>query len=133
MRGLLHFNTTMRTALCLSIVVLGTTGGEVAVTHAMKKIGEVRSFAVRSLLSFLRRALREGWFWAGIGLLALSFFSLLALLSWKDVSFVIPATAASYVTGAVGARLLLGERLTPLRWAGILFVTLGVALVSLSG
>jgi len=88
---------------------------------------------VRSLLSFLRRALREGWFWAGIGLLALSFFSLLALLSWKDVSFVIPATAASYVTGAVGARLLLGERLTPLRWAGILFVTLGVALVSLSG
>jgi drug/metabolite transporter (DMT)-like permease len=123
----------MRTALCLVIVVLSTTGGEVAVTHAMKKIGEVRSFAVRSLIAFLRRALREGWFWLGIGLLALSFFSLLALLSWEDVSFVIPATAASYVTGGIGARLLLRERLTPLRWAGILLVTLGVALVSLSG
>jgi drug/metabolite transporter (DMT)-like permease len=132
-RSLLYFSANMRTALCLSIVVLGTTGGEVAVTHAMKKIGEVRSFAIRSLLSFLRRALRERWFWLGIGLLALSFFSLLALLSWEDVSFVIPATAASYVTGAVGARLLLDERLTPLRWVGILLVTLGVALVSLSG
>jgi drug/metabolite transporter (DMT)-like permease len=123
----------MRTALCLVIVVLGTTGGEVAITHAVKQIGEVRSFAARSLVSFLRRALREGWFWLGISLLASSFFALLALLSWKDVSFVIPATAASFVTGAVGARLLLGERLTPLRWAGILLVTLGVALVSLSG
>jgi len=122
----------MRTALCLSIVVLGTTGGEVTVTHAMKQIGEVPGFSVRSLLGFLRSALREGWFWLGIGLLALSFFCLLALLSWEDVSFVIPATAASYITGAIGARFLLGERLTPLRWAGILLVTLGVALVSLS-
>ena len=122
----------MRTVLCLGMVVLGTTGGEVAVTHAMKQVGEVQSFAVRSLLRFLARALREGWFWFGIGLLALNFFSLLALLSWEDVSFAIPATALSYVTGALGAKLLLGEHLTPLRWAGILLVSLGVALVSLS-
>ena len=125
--------SSMRTVLLLSIVVLGTTGGEVAVTHAMKQVGEIRSFALRSLLSFLRRALRNNWFTLGIGLLALSFFSLLALLSWEDVSFVIPATALSYVTGALGAKLLLGEHLTPLRWAGILLVSVGVALVSLSG
>jgi multidrug transporter EmrE-like cation transporter len=122
----------MRTVLCLSIVVLGTSGGEVAVTHAMKQIGEVRSFALRPLLGFLRCALGERWFWLGIGLLALSFFSLLALLSWKDVSFVIPASALTYVTGALAAKWLLGERLSPWRWAGILLVTLGVALVSLS-
>lgn len=123
---------SMRTALCLSIVVLGTTGGEVAVTHAMKQIGEVRSFAIGSLLRFLGRALREKWFWVGIGLLAISFFSLLTLLSWADVSFVIPASALSYVAGALGAKLLLGERLTPLRWVGILLVAAGVALVSLN-
>jgi hypothetical protein len=122
----------MRTALYLSIVVLGTTGGEVAVTHAMKRIGEVRSFAIRPLLRFLGCALGERWFWLGIGLLAVSFFSLLALLSWADVSFVIPASALSYVAGALGAKLLLGEHVTPLRWAGILLVTAGVALVSLS-
>ena len=122
----------MRTPLCLSVVVLGISGGEVALTHAMKQLGEVRSFAVGSLLAFLRRALFKKWFWLGLALLALSFFSLLALLSWAEVSFVIPATALSYVTGALGAKLLLGERLTPLRWAGILLVTVGVALVSLS-
>jgi uncharacterized membrane protein len=122
----------MRTALFLFIVVLGTSAGEVAVSHAMREIGEVRSFAARSLLGFLGRALREKWFWLGIGLLALSFFSLLALLSWEDVSFVIPATALTYVTGALAAKSLLGEHLSPVRWAGILLVSLGVALVSLS-
>jgi drug/metabolite transporter (DMT)-like permease len=122
----------MRTALCLAIVVLGNSGGEVAVSHAMKQAGEVRIFTARSLLAFVGRALRENWFWLGIGLLALGFFSLLAVLSWEDVSFVIPATALSYVTGALAAKFLLGDRLSPWRWAGILLVTLGVALVSLS-
>ncbi len=121
----------MRTALCLLVVVLSTTGGEVAVTHAMKRIGEVHNFSPRSVLSFLGRALGEKWFWIGIGLLALGFFAMLALLSWADVSFVIPATALSFVLGGLGAKLLLGERLTPLRWAGIALVSFGVALVAL--
>lgn len=122
----------MRTALCLAVVVLGSSSGEVAMSHAMKQIGEVRSFTPRSLLGFLKRALGAAWFWVGIGLLTLSFFSLLALLSWKDVSFVIPSTALTYVTGAAAAKFLLGERLCLWRWAGILLVALGVALVSLS-
>ena len=123
----------MRTALCLVLIVLGTSGGEVSVSHAMKKVGEVRSFAVKSLLGFLRRALRQPWFWLGIGLLALNFFALLALLSWENVSLAIPATAFSYVTGALAARFLLGEHVTPLRWAGILLVSAGVTLVTLGG
>ncbi len=122
----------MRTALCLASAVLGASGGELSVSHAMKQLGELHHFSPRSLINFLGRALRVKWFWAGIALLAVGFFSLLALLSWADVSFVIPATAMSYVTGALGARFLLGERLTPLRWAGIALVSAGVVLVSLS-
>jgi len=123
----------MRTTLCLVFIVLGTSGGEVSVAHAMKQVGEVRNFAIRSLLGFLRHALRQPWFWAGIALLALNFFALLTLLSWANVSFVIPATALSYVVGALAAKLFLGERLTPLRWAGILLVSVGVAIVTLGG
>ncbi|HXJ93267.1 MAG TPA: EamA family transporter [Terriglobia bacterium] len=123
----------MRTTLCLVLIVLGTSGGEVAVAHAMKQVGEVQGFALKSLLRFLRRALGQPWFWVGVALLALNFFALLALLSWANVSFVIPATALSYVTGAFAARLMLGERLTPLRWAGILLVAAGVAMVTFGG
>jgi multidrug transporter EmrE-like cation transporter len=119
----------MRTFLFLAIVVLAGTGGEIAATHAMKRIGEVKDFAPRAVLGVLGRAFRLGWMWLGIALMALAFFSLLALLSWADVSFVIPATALSYVVGALGAKLLLGERLGPMRWAGILLVSIGVAIV----
>jgi drug/metabolite transporter (DMT)-like permease len=64
--------------------------------------------------------------------MALSFFALLAVLSWADVSIVVPATALSYVAAAFGAKYLLHEDIAPLRWAGVLLVCVGVALVSVS-
>jgi drug/metabolite transporter (DMT)-like permease len=57
---------------------------------------------------------------------------LLALLSWADVSVVVPATALTYVVAALGAKYLLNEKVAPLRWAGVLLVCIGVALISLS-
>lgn len=119
----------MRTFLFLAIVVLSGTGGDIAVTHAMKRIGEVKNFAPRALLGVLRRVLKSGWMWLGIALMALAFFSLLALLSWAEVSFVVPATAANYIAGALGAKFLLKERVSKARWAGMLLVAAGVALV----
>lgn len=119
----------MRTPLFLAIVVLCGTGGELAVTHAMKRLGEVHQFSPRAILGVVGRAFRQGWMWLGFLLMALSFFALLALLSWADVSFVIPATALSYAVGALGAKFLLGERVNRVRWAGVLLVCLGVALV----
>lgn len=119
----------MRTALFIAIVVLASTLGEIAVTHAMKIIGEVHSFTPRAILSVMARAFRQGWMWAGFALMALSFFALLALLSWEDVSFVIPATAASYAAGALGAKFLLRETVNRTRWIGVLMVSIGVALV----
>jgi drug/metabolite transporter (DMT)-like permease len=119
----------MRTFLFLAIIVLSGTGGDIAVTHAMKRIGEVKNFAPRALLGVLRRFLQSGWAWLGIALMALAFFSLLALLSWADVSFVVPATAANYIVGGLGAKFLLKERVSKARWAGMLLVAAGVAMV----
>jgi drug/metabolite transporter (DMT)-like permease len=67
--------------------------------------------------------------WLGTALAALAFFSLLALLSWAKVSFVVPATAANYIVGALGAKFLLKERVGKARWGGMLLVAAGVALV----
>jgi drug/metabolite transporter (DMT)-like permease len=65
-------------------------------------------------------------------LMTLAFLSLSALLSWADVSFVVPATALNYAVGALGAEILLGKRVGRVRWAGILLVTLAVAAVCAS-
>jgi len=121
----------VRSAITLIVLLLSGTGGDICVAHAMKLLGEVRSFAPMEILRFLGRAFRQGWMWIGIAQLALAFCCLLALLSWEAVSWVVPAMALSYVTGALGGKYFLGERLTPLRWAGIGLVTLGVGLVCL--
>jgi drug/metabolite transporter (DMT)-like permease len=113
----------------LAIIVFVGTGGELAVTRAMKDIGEVHDFSPRNLVRVLVRAFSAGWMWFGVLLMAIAFFALLAMLSWENVSFVIPVTALSYVAGALGGKFLLGERVTPMRWLGVLLVCLGVALV----
>ena len=119
----------IRTVLFVGIVIVASTGGEIAVTHAMKRIGEVHDFSPRAILGVIGRAFRQGWMWFGFLLMVVSFFALLALLSWENVSFVIPATALSYAAGALGAKYLLGEQISRRRWAGVLLVCLGVALV----
>jgi drug/metabolite transporter (DMT)-like permease len=65
----------------------------------------------------------------GVGLMALAFFAFIMVLSWGEVSFVVPATAANYIVGVLGAKLLLKERVSKGRWAGMLLVAAGVALV----
>src|SRR5579863_10772260 len=118
----------MRTVSILLFVVLTGTGGEICLTHAMKLLGEVHDFRPRAIVAFVLRALRAGWLWLSVLLMAVSFFAFLAMLSWFPVSFVIPATSLAYVAGAFGAKIFLGEQLNGTRWAGISLICLGVAM-----
>jgi drug/metabolite transporter (DMT)-like permease len=116
--------------LFLLIVVAGTCG-ELCVSRAMKMIGEVTDFRPLAIARVVFRALRLGWMWAGVSLMALAFFSLLGALSFLNVSFVVPVSALSYVAGAGGAAIFLGERVSPQRWMGVFLVAVGVTLVFL--
>ena len=80
----------MHVALFLSFLIFGSTGGEIAITYGMKATGEPERLRPRELLRFLGKAFCNGWFWAGVPLMALSFYALLVLLSWEPISFVIP-------------------------------------------
>jgi hypothetical protein len=120
----------IRDALLLAVLVFASTSGEIAITHGMKATGEPARLRPMAVLQFLRRALGNGWFWAGVPLMALSFYSLLVLLSWEPISFVIPASALSYVVGTFGAKYVLGEEVSVARWAGVALVCAGVALVA---
>ena len=95
------------------VLLVALTGafGEIALTHAMKRIGEVRQFTPAVILRFVWHAMREGWLWAAMTLLTISFFGFLAMLSWYPVSFVMPTTSLSYIAGAFGAKFLLREKL----------------------
>jgi len=66
----------------------------------------------------------------GVALLILWMASRMALLSWADLSYVLPVTSVGYVLVALAGRLLLHEQITVRRWTGIGLIMAGVALVS---
>lgn len=119
------------TFILVALVVATSAIGELMVTQGMKRAGEITDFHPASLLRSLWRALRTGWLPAGVAMLALSFFCLLAALRVADASFVIPATAVTYVLNTLGASVFLREHVSGTRWAGAALVTAGVALLSL--
>jgi drug/metabolite transporter (DMT)-like permease len=119
----------MKEIIFYLLIIGAGTGGELCVSRAMKAVGEVKDFRPVALMSVAARALRVPWMWVGLTLMGTAFFALLAVLSTDNVSLVVPVTALSYAVGALGGRFFLGERVTRRRWAGVLLVCFGVALV----
>ena len=70
------------------------------------------------------------WVALGVLLLIVWLMSRMALLSWADLSYVLPVTSVGYVLVAVAGKVLLNERISLQRWAGIGLIVAGVALVS---
>ena len=123
----------IRIVLMLVFFICCSTGGEIAMTYGMKRVGEPESFRPMALLRFLIKAMKNGWVWLAMPLLAASFYSLLILLSWAPISLVIPASASNYIVGTFGAKYLLKENITAKRWMGVLLVCGGVTLVLITG
>jgi len=119
----------MREIILYLLIIGAGTGGELCVARAMKVVGEVKDFRPSALFRLVPRVLRVPWIWIGLTLMGTAFFSLLAVLSIENVSLVVPVTALSYAAGALGGKFFLGEQVTPRRWAGVLLVCIGVALV----
>ncbi len=119
----------MRETVLFFLIVVAGTAGELSVSRAMKSVGEVHDFRPKSILRFVLQSFRLRWMWVGTALMSLAFFSLLAILSFRQVSFVVPISALSYVAGAFGAKLFLRERISRNRWIGIAIVCLGVTIV----
>lgn len=117
------------TIIFLFLSICGSTGADLMIARGVKGVEEPSSLWPLALLRFLRQALLTRWLIMGIALMAVSFFSLLLLLSWHPVSFVLPATALNYVVGTLGAKFLLREEISASRWAGVLLVCVGVAFV----
>ena len=66
----------------------------------------------------------------GVVLLILWMASRMALLSWADLSYVLPVTSVGYVLVALAGKILLHEQISARRWAGIILIMAGVAVVS---
>jgi drug/metabolite transporter (DMT)-like permease len=108
------------------MVVGCNAGGNYFLSLGMRTVGETVSFSPWAYL----RAMANAWVMLGIVLLIAWLVSQLSLLSWADLTFVLPITASSYVLAAILGAVWLGEHVSLSRWAGILLIFGGVLLVS---
>lgn len=114
----------------IGIIVAATTVGEVLQAMGMKHHGEVHDFRPGALGRLVQALARNKFIIGSVIAAAVSFFAFLKLLSVAELSFAVPATAASYVLETVLAKYLLREKITWGRWAGVALVACGVALLS---
>ncbi len=75
------------------------------------------------------RAMLNPFVALGIVLLIAWLLTRMALLSWADLSFVVPITSAGYVLSAVLGVWFLAEVVSPIHWMGTLLIFAGTALV----
>ena len=120
------------TWLAIFAVVLASTSGDVLLSHAMKKVGDVGVLRRRRGLGVvIGRVLSNRSFLLGVACMGVAFYSLLFALSWNDVSLVGPAAASlTFVANAVAARIFLHENVDKRRWMAALFVAGGVFLLT---
>ena len=113
-----------KTRLFTALAVLTNVGGNYFLAFGMHKIGEPGSVA-EYFAAFL-----NPWVAIGVALLVTWLLSQMILLSWADLSYVLPVTSIGYVLTALAGRFLLAEQVSPARWLGTLLIMGGVALVS---
>jgi len=104
--------------------------GHVLLAKGMRPVGDLTEAPSHRLGAMVARAVSNPWLLCGVVLQASFFFIYLTLLSRADVSLVLPLTAIDYIVVAILAQYVLGEIVTPIRWAGMGLIVAGVGLLS---
>ena len=114
--------------LILMMVVFGPLGN-VLLGKGMKHLGDM-AWSFSNLPVLFERVFTSGTIWLGIASLLAFFVANILVLSWADYSFVQPASSIAYLVVALLSRFFLNESVTPVRWAGVLVICLGVFVIS---
>ena len=116
--------------ILLSIVVGCTVLGDLLSSFEMKRHGEVREFHPRGLGRLLATLATKKFLILSVFFMAISFFAFIKLVETADLSFAVPASAATIVFETILARWILKESVDARRWWGVCLVALGVILLA---
>jgi drug/metabolite transporter (DMT)-like permease len=122
----------LKTIVVMLIAITAGTIGDILLAKGMKELGDISAMNLRTIIDTVVRAITNPKLMAGTAMLAVFFFLWLAVLSWEDLSVALPMQALNYVLVAVLAKYYLHEQVSPLRWAGIILVSIGVMMITRS-
>jgi drug/metabolite transporter (DMT)-like permease len=119
----------LKTYLMIAVMIVAGPLGNVLLAQGMKHSGEPVIWPPSALLHTARNVFASGSIWLGVASLITFFVAYMLVLSWADYSFVQPASSLAYGVVALLGYLMLGEHVSPLRWAGIAVICVGVFVV----
>lgn len=125
MHNRLHF----KTYFLIAIMIVAGPIGNLLLAKGMKDLGPISYWPPAELFQVFVRVFSSWTIWIGIASLIAFVVSFMLALSVADYSYVQPAAALSYVLVALLGVLVLGEKVSPMHWAGIGIICLGVSFI----
>lgn len=122
----------LKLLLILLIGLAFESAGVVLLKKGMTEVGEVRNTSVGEIARVVKASIVSPRIWLGVFFEALFFVCLLVLMNKSDISFLWPLTALSFVFATIAAMFFLQEHVSTIRWAGVVLIMLGAALISYS-
>ena len=118
--------------LVLAVALVMEAAGLVCLRKGMIHVGEISTFNLKELFAIFLRMITNKMVVLGVFFEAIFFGLFLTLLSWGELSFILPLTALGYLVSGSFANYFLMEHVSPLRWAGTLLIVVGVFLITKS-
>jgi drug/metabolite transporter (DMT)-like permease len=119
----------LKTRVCLLLIVVANALGNVLLSRGMREVGSIASYSPAEVFTSALRAAANPYVLAGVGFLIVFFLAHMIVLSWADLSYVLPMTSVGYIVVTVLSWWWLGEQVRPLRWLGTVIIVAGVWLV----
>jgi len=120
----------MKAWLLLALIVFSTAAADVLQSFEMRRHGEIHDFGPRGLRQLAGTLARKKYLILAVFFMAVSFFAFMNLVEIADLSFAVPASAATVVLETILARLVLKEAVDGRRWLGAALVACGVWLLA---
>ncbi len=118
--------------LILLVGLVFESTGVVLLKKGIAQVGEIKQVNAAEVARVVRAGATNPIVLAGVFFEALFFGCLLVLMSKSDISFLWPLTGLSFVFATIAAILFLQEKVTSVRWAGVVLIMIGAGLISYS-
>ncbi len=123
-----------KTILLILFDVLVSVAGQLTLKRGMMEVGKIdAAFFANPLAGVWRMFTTTPLVLLGLAMYGVGAFIWLIVLSRANLSYAYPMIALTYVLVPLAAWLFLNEpAIPPLRWAGMVLIIIGVALVAQS-
>jgi uncharacterized membrane protein len=118
--------------LILLIGLVFESTGVVLLKKGMSQVGEFGAINLAEIMRVVKAGATNPQLLLGVFFEALFFACLLVLMNKSDISFLWPLTGLSFAFATFAAIWFLDEQVSTIRWAGVVLIMFGAALISYS-